>query len=112
MTLNDLWKIQPVQILERGSPLTEDVPHLVVYGIGNGSDHCTGICVGDMCLEREIVNPLSSEPRLESVDALVLRAMRDLAPTLPPDTRRDKYARPVAWLKYDGLPAEHCRPPV
>lgn len=109
--LSDLWKIQPVQILGRNAPLTEDVPHIVVYGIGNGSDHCTGICLGDIVLERAPANPITGAPR-EAVDALVLRAMRDVAPTLPAGARRDKYGRALAWLKYDGLPATHCRPPA
>jgi len=73
---------------------------LVVWGIHGGGDFVTGLGVGDVVLNR-----LPGE----AVDALRVRAMRDVVPTLPPDALRDSKGAAVGYFVYTGLPPDQCK---
>jgi len=93
---------QRVQRVEMSGVHSE--PHtarLVVWGIHGGGDFVTGLRVGGTVLERQ--------PG-EEVDALRVRAMREVVPTLPPDAFRDSKGAAVGHFTYAGLPPDHCRP--
>jgi hypothetical protein len=73
---------------------------LVVWGIHGGSEFVTGIKFGETALGRAPA---------EEVEALRVRAMRDVVPNLAPDALRDSKGSAVGYFTYAGLPADHCR---
>jgi hypothetical protein len=72
---------------------------IVVWGIHEGSEHVTGIRFGDTLLQRA--------PG-ELVEALRIRAMREVVPSLPANALRDPNGKAVGYLTYAGLPVDHC----
>ena len=72
---------------------------IAVWGIHEASDLAIGIKLGDAVLWRA--------PG-ETVEALRVRAMRELVPHLPPDAPRDPKGKAVGHFIYPGLPEDHC----
>jgi hypothetical protein len=90
-----------VQRLEPGG-INYEPPErqIVVWGLHEASNAVTGIKFGDLVLGRA---------QGEEVEALRIRAMRELVPQLPADALRDPKGKPVGWFTYAGLPPDHCR---
>lgn len=98
----DQLKSQRVQRVEMSGIHTQPASRrLVVWGIHGGSNFVIGLKVGETLLER-----LPGE----EVDALRVRAMRDVVPTLPPDARRDSKGVAVGYFVYAGMSPDHCKP--
>src|SRR5512138_3105491 len=72
---------------------------VAVWGL-HGSDAVTGIQFGDAVLGR-----LAGE----TLEALRIRAMREIVPTLPSDALRDCNGKPVGYFIYAGLPPDYCK---
>jgi hypothetical protein len=98
----DQLKQQRVQRVEMGGIHSEPPSaQLVVWGIHGGGELVVGLQVGDVALDR-----LAGE----EVDALRVRAMRDVVPNLPPNALRDSKGVAVGYFIYAGLPPDHCEP--
>src|SRR5260221_14690637 len=93
---------QPVQSLGLQGAWTGPV-RLRVTGIQGAEDFVTGLCVGDVVLQRLPANPVIGSAE-ETTDALRLRA----ALALPPDVLRDAKGEALGFFLYSGLPPEHC----
>ena len=96
----ELLKRYRVQRVEPGG-INYEPPErqVVVWGLREGSEAVTGIKFGDTLLERT--------PG-EQVEALRIRAMQTVIPSLPADALRDSKDKPVGYFTYAGLPADHC----
>jgi hypothetical protein len=92
---------QRVQRVEPGCAVPAG---LVLWGIHGGSDFVVGLAIGATVIERLPPNPFSGAPR-EDVDALRVRALREV----PPDALRDSKGSAVGYYLYAGLPPDHCR---
>ncbi len=74
---------------------------LVCWGIHGGGEHVRALKIGDIVLER-----LAGE----EVDALRVRAMREVVPNLPADAWRDSRGAAIGYFVYIGLDQDHCAP--
>jgi hypothetical protein len=93
---------QAVQRIEPNGINTEpESARLVLWGIHGASRFVIGVQIGDTLLERT--------PG-EEVEALRIRAMREIVPNLPPDALRDSKGSAVGYFVYTGLPPNHCQP--
>ena len=89
-----------VQRLEPGGVNYEPPEvQIVVWGI-HGSDSVTGIKFGDAVLGRMAG---------ETCEALRIRAMREIVPSLPADALRDRNGKPAGYFIYAGLPPDYCK---
>lgn len=90
-----------VQRLEPGGVNTEPASlRLVLWGIHERSGQECGVRIGDATLTR-----LPGE----EVEAMRIRAMRQVVPALPANALRDTKGSAVGWFIYPGLPEDHCR---
>ena len=90
-----------VQRVEAGGINYEPLERqIVVWGIHEGSEFVTGLKFGEASLGR-----LPGE----QVEALRIRAMRELVPHLSPNAPRDSKGKAAGYFTYAGLPADHCR---
>ena len=97
--------MKPVQRLEPSGVNFEPASNrLVVWGIHGDSDSVIGLCVGNIVLSRLPYNGITGAPA-ESVDALRIRAMRNL----PPDASRDSKGSAMGYFIYAGLDPDYCR---
>src|SRR5258708_29973602 len=95
---------QPVQTLGLVGAWSGPV-RLRVCGIQGADEFVTGLCVGDIVLQRLAEDRVTGKPE-ETTDALRLRA----ALALPPDVLRDAKGEAIGFFLYSGLPPEHCYP--
>jgi len=105
-----------VQRLEPGGINYEPAGRqVVVWGIhADDTDRLiTGIKFGNTVLTR-IGSPAKIPGGFniwegEQVEALRIRAMRDVVPSLPGNALRDSKGKPVGYFIYAGLPEDHCK---
>src|SRR6266705_2436958 len=98
----DQLRLQRIERIEPAGIIAD--PHaapLVVWGIHGAGEHVRALRIGDVVLER-----LPGE----EVDALRVRAMREVVPNLPADAWRDSRGAAIGYFVYIGLDQDHCAP--